>query len=128
MNTGTRDGLECRAGERRIVVPLGDVQRIVELDIDAPPPLASTWISGLGLLDRRVAVVVDVAAAPRRAEPRRVVGLELCDTGAGPSIVLEISRVVGPVRGAPAETPDRAHPWLVGDWVDVAALRADLGA
>src|SRR5262249_8724351 len=63
-----RDALEVEVGGRRLVLPLDEVHKVVEVDVDAPPPLSATWVSGLGLLGGRIVLSVSVVAQPRRKE------------------------------------------------------------
>lgn len=134
-----RDGLECVVNENRVLVPLDDVQRVVEIDVDMPPPLASSWVSGLGLLDGRIALAVSLFAQPRRSERRKVTAIELrATTPGGLRWVIEVQKVLATMRagaGASADRESAGHRWLrpaVGEddrqrsWVDVAAMRAEL--
>jgi len=132
-----RDGLECLISGRRVLVPLDEVKRVVELDVDMPPPLASTWVSGLGLLDGRIAFAVSLFWQPRRSERRRVLGIELRATSRGEvRWVVEVQQVLSRIRGTPTgERADASHRWLLPapatdgeerSWLDIAAMRAEL--
>jgi hypothetical protein len=132
-----QEGLECRVGERRLVLPLAAVARVVELDVDTPPPLSASWVSGLGLLDGGIALAVALFPGPRRHERRRIVGIELRPDPAQPALrwVVEIERVEASVRGQAVNDEVEGKRWLKAGrdregrelpWLDVAALRADL--
>ena len=131
-----REGLECLIAGRRVLVPLDEVKRVVELDVDMPPPLASTWVSGLGLLDGRIAFSVSLFWQPRRSERRRVLGIELRASSRGEvRWVIEVGQVLSRVRGLGiGERAEAGHRWLVPvrsddderAWLDVAAMRAEL--
>jgi hypothetical protein len=44
------ESLECLVSNQRIFVPVANLDRVVEVAVSPPPPLAELWVSGLCLL------------------------------------------------------------------------------
>jgi hypothetical protein len=121
-------------GNERLVLPLDDVARVVEVDVDVPPPLSSSWVSGLGMLDGHVALAVTLFPGARRRARDRILGVELRSAPGEGALrwIIEITRVLAPVRGNPTAPAAAGPRWLLeGDddrsWLDVSTMRAALG-
>ena len=126
-----RDALEVEVADRRLVLPLDEVHKVVEVDVDAPPPLSSSWVSGLGVLGGRIVLSVSVVAQARRKDRRTIKGIELSGTGGNLAWVIEVDRIVGSVRAEAAAAQVPGERWLLGGeagpaWIDVSRLRAEL--
>ena len=112
------ESLECLVSGQRIAVPVRDLERVVEVLLSPPPPLAEAWIAGLGLVDDRPVVCVTLAGPP--PEPQgRCQGLLLKASGSGQRYVVKVDEVrkvqeIEALGFEPAEVPGWPCPagWL----------------
>jgi hypothetical protein len=63
------ESLECLVRRQRIVVPVRDLDRVVEFALGPPPPLAEPWIAGLGQVDGRPLLCVTLSGGSRGPLP-----------------------------------------------------------
>lgn len=67
---GRFECLECTIAGRRLLVSMEGLERVAEFPVTPPPPLAESWVAGLGLPeDRRPLVVVALQGARERSQP-----------------------------------------------------------
>ncbi len=128
--------LECVVDEQTIGVPLGAIDRLLEYEPMAPPPLVHAWVAGLGLDG-------DVPFLSLSPLPRRHTGLRkglLFRTDATPMrFALEVD-AIGAVRTFGAAASEVLLPagwtcpasWIgataTGAWrLDVDTLRRHVG-
>jgi chemotaxis signal transduction protein len=117
-------GLECEIGRFRVVVPTPFVGAVVEMDLSAPPPLASKWIGGLGYYEGKAVVCLTLARASRYPARRLSKGILLSLTQAL-SVVLEVDAVRSfrLVKVLPRKQVTQAQP-STPDWVTPATESA----
>jgi hypothetical protein len=133
------ESLECLVSSRRIVVPVRDLDRVVEVLLGPPPPLAEPWIAGLGLVENRPVVCLTLSGPPR--DPlARCQGLLLKGPGSNQRYVLKVDEVrkVQEIEASgfePVEVPGWPCPagWLAsrkaeGDVVPLLRLDTDAAA
>jgi chemotaxis signal transduction protein len=132
-------GLECRIGRAALALPTESVGQIIEYAVASPAPLASDWISGMGVHAGRVLMSVSLRPRAQLGLPaRRVTKAVMLNSTTGRSVgwALEVSAVSSLVSVRSVE-PSRARPgitppaWLkealtvdgrrIG-WLDVTAM------
>src|SRR5262245_45583374 len=96
QRSALRKGLECRIGKAPIAIPTEAVSQIVDYDVASPAPLASPWVSGIGVHAGRVVVSIALHASPCAALPlrRRARGVVLELPGARAGFAIEVSQVL----------------------------------
>lgn len=124
--------LLCLIGSTRVLVPTSSVRLITEYEVGPPPPLASPYLSGIGILEKQLFLSIRVGFR-QSAIRRRTAGLLLVPVRNSTDCAFEIDRVVGLSTEAPAELLPSEPPWLQrarsGErYLDVAAMRRSLGA
>jgi len=93
------------------------VERVVEVELTPPPPLARAWLSGLGVVDGVVFATVDLNVDETTSQPATCV---LLDTGRKSKLrwALRVSRTLGfadVVRCArPSKLPGEWPSWVAG--------------
>lgn len=137
------DCIEAIVSGRRIAVPVRSVERLAELDVQGPLPLAHPWIGGLGRSEADA--LVTLALAPpdsgRDGRSRITAALVLKERTGGARWAIEVDRVLGFRQLAAGPLPDGAargfqcpSEWLSGTGddtlvlVDTEAVGAGLGA
>ncbi|MGC4087999.1 MAG: chemotaxis protein CheW [Polyangiaceae bacterium] len=109
-------GLECRDGERHIVVPAVHVGQIVEVEASSALPLAKPWISGFSVHEGRVLISVALFPGDARSRRGRRKAVLLAQTGySGVEWALEVSEVLSfvEVEGAPTERTALTAPTVL---------------
>jgi chemotaxis signal transduction protein len=119
-------GLEFLVGSHGVVVPAALVERVIEVELSPPPPLARAWVGGLGVCEGAVFVAVDLVVRPRAASVppgRASVEPAVCvmlDTGkrAGLRWALRVNRTIGFVDvtrcARPSSMPAEWQAWIAG--------------
>ena len=137
------DCIEALVSGRRIAVPVRSVERLAELDVRGPVPLAHPWVGGLGRSEADA--VVTLALAPpepgRDGRARTTAALILKERTGGARWAIEVDRVLGFRQLAVGPLPDGAArsfqcpaEWLAGTGddalvlVDTEAVGSGLGA
>jgi hypothetical protein len=113
------ESLECLVGPHRIAVPVRDLDRVVELSLCPPPPLAQPWIAALGLVEDRPVVCVGLPGGTP-STPALAKGLLLKAPGSSRRYVLLVDEVrsIASVEAEgfePAEIPGWSCP---GGWLE----------
>jgi len=86
------ESLECLVLRRRIVVPVRDLDRLVEFSLGPPPPLAEPWVAGFGHVDGRPLLCVTLSGGSRG--PKALCkGLLLKADGARARYLLQVDEV-----------------------------------
>jgi hypothetical protein len=147
LATGTADGmisecLDCIVGGTHVAIPVDRVERLIEYSVGLAPPLAHSWVGGIGLLDDQLFVSVRLRGGAADVPRREAKGLLVRAPDGRPRWALEVDRIVGTFelhgepeipRRAPAlvvpsgwlfEVPRRDRETMV--WLDVAAVDATL--
>ena len=92
------DCIEAIVSGRRIAVPVRSVERLAELDVRGPVPLAHPWVGGLGRSEADAVVTLALAppdpAATARAT-RTTAALVLKERTGGARWAIEVDRVLG---------------------------------
>lgn len=125
------DCIEAIVSGRRIAVPVRSVERLAELAVRGPLPLAHPWVGGLGRSEADA--VVTLALAPADAGPegraRTTAALVLKERTGGARWAIEVDRVLGFRQLAVGPLPDgAAHAfqcppeWLAGTGDDALVL------
>lgn len=108
-------------GAHSIVVPAALVERVVEVDLSSPPPLARAWVGGLGVSEGAVFVAVDLEIRARHQATQA--GMPVCvllETGkrSGLRWALRVTRTVGFVDvtrcARPTTVPAEWPAWVAG--------------
>lgn len=86
------ESLECLVRRQRIVVPVRDLDRVVEFSLSAPPPLALPWIAGLAQVEGRPVLCVTLSGGSRGPLPL-CKGLLLKAEGTGARYLLQVDEV-----------------------------------
>lgn len=119
-------GLEFLVGLHGVVVPAALVERVIEVDLSPPPPLARAWVGGFGVGEGAVFVAIDLAIRPRASSgPARSAAAEtatcvLLETGrrSGLRWALRVTGTVGFVEvtrcARPASMPSEWPLWVAG--------------
>jgi chemotaxis signal transduction protein len=76
-----------------LLIPVDDVEQIVEYAVSAPPPLAQPWVGGLAVLGERLVTSLRLGASPGGEGPRSVKGLWVRRGGTRVGVVVEVERV-----------------------------------
>jgi len=136
-------GLECVSGRARLAVPVADILEVVEYQVGGPPPLASRFVGGLGILNGKVVASISIDSLSKRAGPGMITqGILL--QGASPDApawAIEVSEVRSFVHVTPDPVPAGAAAKSKPDfisfrrtldgrtvgWVDVPRLLQALG-
>lgn len=111
------DGLECRVGSGRVVVPAHAVEVLGEYDRGGRARFASPYVAGFGIWAESARVVLAVSVVPVEPVARgRSMGVMLATHGSSTRWVLDIRGAIGlvrilDVREAADETPHRPR-WL----------------
>jgi chemotaxis signal transduction protein len=125
-------GLEFTVGSHSIVVPAALVERVIEVPLSSPPPLARPWLGGLGVGAGAVFVAVDLAIRSRAsvstpaAASSELAVCVLLETGKRSALrwALRVTRTVGFVEVTrcprPSSLPSEWPAWVAG-----AQLEAD---
>lgn len=123
--------IEAIVAGRRIAVPVRSVERLAELEVTGPVPLAHDWVGGIG---RSVAdAVVTLALAARPSEgagpARTTAALILKERSGDARWAIEVDRVlgfrqlaVGPLPSAAAHGWQCPAEWLAGTGDDALVL------
>lgn len=124
--------LLCLIGSTRVSVPTSSIRLITEYEVGPPPPLASPYLAGVGLIDRRLFLSIRVGFRQSAAR-RRTAGLLFVSAAQATDCAFEIDRVVGLSTEAPVELLPSEPLWLQrtrsGErFLDVVAMRRSLGA
>jgi hypothetical protein len=137
------DCIEAIVAGRRVAVPVRSVERLAELDVQGPVPLAQPWVGGIGRSEADAVVTLAIAAEPGRGHEgsRTTAALILKERTGDARWAIEVDRVLGFRQLAIGPLPDgaagrfRCPPqWLAGTGddavvlVDTEALGTGLGA
>jgi hypothetical protein len=137
------DCIEALVSGRRIAVPVRSVERLAELDVQGPLPLAHAWVGGLGRSEADAVVTLALAApdSGRDGRTRTTTALVLKERTGGARWAIEVDRVLGFRQLAVGPLPDGAArrfqcpaEWLAGTGddtlvlVDTEAVGTGLGA
>lgn len=135
--------IEAIVSGRRIAVPVRSVERLAELPVRGPVPLAQAWVGGLGRSDADSLLTLALAPAPagRAAGTRTSAALVLREAVGAARWAIEVDRVVGFRQLEVGPLPGGAHAgfqcpaeWLAGTGddalvlVDTEAVAATLAA
>jgi hypothetical protein len=63
--------LECTVGGKRVLVPTRDLERVAELLLGPPPPLAEPWVGGIALIAGSPVVALVLCASTAYAECKK---------------------------------------------------------
>jgi hypothetical protein len=137
------DCIEAVVSGRRIAVPVRSVERLAELEVRGPVPLAHRWVGGLGRSEADAVVTLALAApeSGRDVGARTTTALILKERAGEARWAIEVDRVLGFRQLAVAPLPDGAAfgfqcpvEWLAGTGddaivlVDTEAVSTGLGA
>ena len=119
----TCDCIECFIGELHVAIPADEIERIAEFDCAPRPPMARRWISGIGLHNELVYVLVALTENPRTISSRS--GLVIKRRSEAFNWALEVDRVVGLVtlEDEDAGKDDTKFESLPVDWLKGAGTR-----
>jgi chemotaxis protein histidine kinase CheA len=137
------DCIEAIVSGQRIAVPVRSVERLAELEVRGPVPLAHAWVGGLGRSEADA--VVTLALAPPGSIPdgstRTTAALVLKERSGDARWAIEVDRVLGfrqlavrPLPGGAARGFQCPREWLAGTGddalvlVDTEAVWSGLGA
>ncbi|MET0552448.1 MAG: chemotaxis protein CheW [Vicinamibacteria bacterium] len=137
------DCIEAIVSGQRIAVPVRSVERLAELEVMGPVPLAHHWVGGLGRSEAD-AVLTLALAAPTSVQPgvtRTTAALVLKERSGDARWAIEVDRVLGfrqlavrPLQGGAARGFQCPPEWLAGTGedalvlVDTEAIASGLGA
>jgi hypothetical protein len=135
--------LDCLIGAAHVAVPIEAVERLVEYEVGAAPPLSQPWVGGIGFLPDQLFVSVRLRPLPVSRPRRETKGLLIRTTPGRPRWAIEVDRIVGSFAfdlahdvsplGAFTEIPSG---WLATatrvdgtglTWLDPRAVEAALG-
>jgi hypothetical protein len=137
------DCIEAIVSGRRIAVPVRSVERLAELEVKGPVPLAHAWVGGLGRSEADTVVTLALTArdGATRGLARTTAALILKERSGDARWAIEVDRVlgfrqlvVGPLPSAAAHGWQCPPEWLAGTGddalvlVDTEALWSGLGA
>lgn len=130
-NSARMRWLTCLVGSTRVFIPTAAIKLIVEYDVGPPPPLASPYLAGLGLLEERLALSVRVGFRPT-VRTRRTKGILFLASTETEEWAFEVDSVLGFAADEPSDLLPSEPAWLartrLGDrYLDVEAMRAALG-
>lgn len=118
--------LIVRIGGRRVALPAGEVEAVVELDGLTPVPGAASHVAGLSALRSRVLTVIDTCASLGLPADKSA---QVCEAVVVPSgghtYALLVEQVEDVVEAAAAPGPVRASPGR--GWDRVASLMVEAG-
>jgi hypothetical protein len=136
--------LDCLIGAAHVAVPIETVERLVEYEVGAAPPLAQPWVGGIGLLPDQLFISVRLRPLPVSRPRREAKGLLIRAVPGRPRWAIEVDRIVGSFAvglehdfsplGAFTEIPSG---WLSTatrvdgtalSWLDTQAVEAAIGA
>jgi hypothetical protein len=123
--------LACTVGITPIFVRADDVQMIVEYRVGPPPPLTSSYVAGMGIIDEKLALSIRVGHRPI-STTRTTRGLLLLTPASRLSWAFEVDVTIGLVADKPLELVTSEPVWLGrgrgGDrFLDVAAMVRAIG-
>src|SRR5688572_18964013 len=125
------DCIEAIVSGRRIAVPVRSVERLAELEVRGPLPLAHPWVGGLGRSEADAVVTLALVPADSRGEgrPRTTAALILKERTGGARWAIEVDRVLGFRQLAVGPLPEGAArrfqcpaEWLAGTGDDALVL------
>jgi hypothetical protein len=125
------DCIEAIVSGQRIAVPVRAVERLAELEVRGPVPLAHRWVGGLGRSEADAVVTLALAASPgpRDGDTRTTAALVLKERSGGGRWAIEVDRVLGFRELAVGPLPDGAarafqcpEAWLAGTGDDALVL------
>jgi hypothetical protein len=137
------DCIEAIVSGRRIAVPVRSVERLAELEVRGPVPLAHAWVGGLGRSEAEAVVTLALTTreGATHGRTRTTAALILKERSGDARWAIEVDRVlgfrellVGPLPSTAAHGWQCPPEWLVGAGddalvlVDTEALWAGLGA
>lgn len=137
------DCIEAIVSGRRVAVPIRSVERLAELDVRGPVPLAEPWVGGLGRSEADAVVTLSLAGPPDDPSdsPRRTAALILKERSGDARWAIEVDRVlgfrqlvVGPLAADGARGFRCPAAWLAGTadeslvLIDTEAVSTGLGA
>jgi hypothetical protein len=143
VNAMNLDCIEAVVSGRRIAVPVRSVERLAELEVRGPMPLAHRWVGGLGRSEADAVVTLALAAPEGRRDggPRTTTALILKERSGDARWAIEVDRVLGfrqlsvaPLPGGAARGFQCPAEWLAGTGdeaivlVDTEAVSNGLGA
>ncbi|MFN0247066.1 MAG: hypothetical protein ACKV2T_09160 [Kofleriaceae bacterium] len=118
--------LSCIVGTTRVHVRADDVHSLIEYRVGPPPPLVSTYLVGIGILDDQLVMSVRVGLRPRTLD-RVTKGVMLVTPASTLRWVLEVDSMQGFVSNKQVEPLTSEPAWLIRStggerFLDVAAL------
>ena len=137
------DCVEAIVSGRRIAVPVRAVERLAELEVRGPVPLAHRWVGGLGRSEDDAVVTLALTALDGATHglARTTAALVLKERSGDARWAIEVDRVlgfrqlmVGPLPSAAAHGWQCPPEWLAGTGddalvlVDTEAVGSGLGA
>ncbi|MFN8094161.1 MAG: hypothetical protein U0599_18440 [Vicinamibacteria bacterium] len=130
-----RESLECLIDARTVLVPLRDLERVVEFPLSPPPPLCEAWVAGIGVVGDEPVVCVTLSGEGRGPQALAKGLLLRAAGGDGPRYLVRVDDVRavgvatddGRLPGSPARwvCPEG---WLAGRSADTGALHLDPAA
>lgn len=129
-----QESIECRVSDRALLVPLHELERVVEFALSPPPPLCEEWVAGLGVVGGEPLVCVSLSGEGHG--PQAVAkGLLLRGGTEGQRYLVRVDevRAVGVASRdalAPLTPPRWTCPvgWLVGNASEAGPLRLSTDA
>lgn len=125
------DCIEAIVSGQRIAVPVRSVERLAELEVRGPVPLAQHWVGGLGHseADAVVTLALAVPDGVRDGRTRTTAALVLKERSGDARWAIEVDRVlgfrelvVGPLPGGAARAFQCPEAWLAGTDDDALVL------
>jgi hypothetical protein len=103
--------LVCLIGSTRVFVPTDAIKQISEYDVGPPPPLASPYLAGIGIVDNSLVLSIRVGLRPS-ARGRKTKGVLLATPASSLGWAFEVDQTIGLVTEVPSETLQSEPSWL----------------
>jgi len=119
--------LECAVDGHNLAIPVRVLDRALEYDLTAPPPLAEPWVGGLGSLGDDVWISLALPGRPRG--PVQACRGLLLRSASGARFAIQVDEIGSLIRTAPGEGSLPRWPVPAG-WLSpaLAGLLLDVDA
>jgi hypothetical protein len=102
--------LECRVGGRLLLVPTRDLERVADLVLGPPPPLAKTWVAGMALVAGTPVIAITLSGSRVYSQSGKGLLLRAPRTRALYAVIVEDVQTIWTIDDE-AFSPARAQPW-----------------